>query len=580
MGSKMMSTHTNLDEHQHSAVTSPVGPLAIMAGPGSGKTATLVARIAHLYKGGEIDPGRSMALCHTSKAAGELRERMRRAGVGDLPCSTVHAAAWRQVRAHYEQDGVQSPAPQLLPSVFAVLRRSAESVLGRVEQTTVLDLVSEIDWARARLIAPAQYSKAAIAAGREVALPAKSVVDVWNRFTAEKSAAGLMDFADVLEAAYELTCAESHPEGRAFDSLFVDEYQDIDPAQQRLIEAWLGDSDALTVVGDIDQAIFGFKGGDSKFLSEFSNRYPTAMCVSLVDNYRSTPEVVTWVNAFATRGREPLVGRSARSGAKPRVTAADHERAEESALVAQIKRWHRDGIALNEIAVLYRYNATTARLEAALTSAGIAHHTAGSTRFFERPEIRAVLIPFGQRARKDPTADGFGLLAAVARDVSGFDLDAPPAGAGAARQRWEAVNALLALVSEQMAELAAQFVLQDLQRRAVASHDLTPGGVTLATVHAAKGLEWDAVWVAGATEGTFPSSFATTPAELTEERKVFYVALSRARCELVVSWAKRRHNNWSNKPSRFLDLLAATPDARPAATPARRAAAAKRSRRR
>jgi DNA helicase-2/ATP-dependent DNA helicase PcrA len=280
--------------------------------------------------------------------------------------------------------------------------------------------------------------------------------------------------------------------------------------------------------------------------------------VPLVDNYRSTPDVTAWVNALATRGRSPLVGRSTRTAPAPRVLAADHERAEEAALVAQIMNWQRDGIALNEIAVLYRYNATTARLESALTAAGIAHHTAGSTRFFERPEIRAILVPFGQRARKDPTADGFGLLAVVARDVSGFDLDAPPEGAGAARQRWEAVNALLALVSEQMAELAAQFVLQDLQRRAVASHDLTPGGVTLATVHAAKGLEWDAVWVAGATEGTFPSSFATTPAELVEERKVFYVALSRARSELVVSWAKRRHNNWSNKPSRFLELLAAS----------------------
>jgi DNA helicase-2/ATP-dependent DNA helicase PcrA len=552
--SSVGGTH-QLDEHQQRAVDTPAGPVAILAGPGSGKTATLVSRIARLCADGEIDAERSLALCHTTKAAGELAGRLSRTEGRRVACSTIHAAAWRQVRRWWTRAGLAGE-PVLQAGTYPLVRRAAEHVLGKVEPGTVSDLASEIDWARAALITRENYPVKAARAGRDCGIKSSDITKVWERYEALKTDSGVFDFADVLETAWWMTTASPAAGELAgcIDALFVDEYQDVDAAQQRLIEAWLGDgNNRLCVVGDVDQAIYQFKGGDPQFLERFAARWPGATVISLIDNYRSSPQVVSWVNQLASTGRATLIGRGG-DGPSPKVHEASNETAEERALVHQLNAWHDTGVSFDEMAVLYRFNATAARLESALLDAGIPHHVAGQGRFFDRDEIRAVLVPFGQKARATPDADGLELLVDTASE-QGFDLGAPPAGAGTARQRWEAVSALVALVSDQLGGLAAGHVLSDLQQRAMSSHDLTPGGVTLGTVHAAKGLEWDAVWVVGLVEGQMPSSFATTRTELDEERRIVYVAVSRARAHLVVSWAGRRHNNWSDKPSRYLDLL-------------------------
>jgi DNA helicase-2/ATP-dependent DNA helicase PcrA len=548
-----VSTLDDLDAAQRQAAAAPHAPLAIIAGPGSGKTRTAVARIAHLVERGDTTAAKVLALTHTTKAAGELKDRLRRVGCGAVTATTVHAAAWRLVRTHGAVAGIDEP--KLVSSTWGMLREAlAQTGKRSADADVVSELSAELEWARANLLDANRYARAAKQAGRATSLDAATIASAWEAYASVKRREGVLDFADVLETAVLLMGDDgvARQVQAQYGSFFVDEYQDIDRAQQQVIEAWLGDRRTLTVAGDPEQAIFGFKGGDPSLLLGFEQRWPDATVVHLTRNYRSTPQVVQWVNALTLVKRPPLVG--AGVGPKPQVVAAANEADEERRLVDRLHRWHREGVAWEEMAVLYRYNATAARLEAALTSGGVPHHVAGGARFFDRPEVRAVLVPFGARARSERGADGIATLVAAATST-GWDEAAPPQGLGAARQRWEAVAALVSLAREHYAGVDAGTLLGELQQRARDAHDLTPGGVTLATAHAAKGLEWDAVWVAGATEGQFPSAYAKTPAQLGEEQHLLYVAVSRSRRELVVSWSQRRQNNWRAEPSRFLPLL-------------------------
>jgi DNA helicase II / ATP-dependent DNA helicase PcrA len=545
-----------LDPHQRAAASAPLGPVAVIAGPGSGKTRTVVARIAHLVTTGAVPATQVLALTHTTKAAGELRERLEQAGVKDANCATVHATAWRQVRALWQMAGIERE-PILMASSWGLIRDSISRTLGRAkaETSTVTDVAGEIEWARAWLLKPIEYATSAEEHGRTCVLEPEELVQVWNQYTALKAEQGVLDFADVLElAAKMMDVPEVAARVRAkWSAFFLDEYQDIDHGQQRVVDAWLGGRDTVTVTGDPEQAIFGFKGGDPSLLMKFSERHPHAQMIHLTNNYRSTPQVVEWVNALTLVKRPLLVGHQ-KAHSKPTVVSSADERAEEQQLVAQLREWKRAGTPWEEMAVLFRFNATAARVESALSSAGIPYQTAGQVRFFERQEVRAVLTPFGQRARMNPEMNGLACLIQAA-ESTGWDQETPPQGVGAARARWEAVEALVALVREDHDVLTAAQLLAELQRRAKSSSDVSLAGVTLATVHAAKGLEWDAVWVIGVVEGQMPSAYATTDIQVNEEQHLLYVAVSRARRQLVMSWSQRRQNNWRAEKSRFLNLL-------------------------
>lgn len=548
-----------LDEHQREAAIAPLSPLAVIAGPGSGKTKTVVARIGYIVSNG-VRPESVLALTHTTKAAGELRERLTHAGVTGATCSTVHAAAWRQVRSLWRESGI-AVEPVLVSSSWTLVRDAVSVALGRAKaQTeTITDAASEIEWGRAWLLEPSAYPAHAAKHGRTSSLDAQDIARVWETFNEVKERAGVLDFADVLELATRMM---QNPEIAArvqakWGVFFLDEYQDVDNAQQRLVDSWIGDGEAVTVTGDPEQAIFGFKGGDPTLLTGFANQRKNARVIHLTNNYRSTPEIVGWVNALTLEKRPALVGKQA-SGAAPVVLTANDEREEEERLVGQIREWQRSGLPLQEMAVLYRFNATAARVEAALSQAGIPYQTTGQTKFFERPEVRNVLVPFGQEARQNPDSPGVAVLERAAAST-GWIEGQPPNGAGAARQRWEAVKALVDLVRESHAGMDAKSLLNVLQQRARDAHDVPMNGVTLATIHAAKGLEWDAVWVVGAVEGQIPSAYATTKQQIAEEQHLLYVAVSRARKKLVVSWSQRRQNNWRADRSRFLDVLAPRP---------------------
>jgi DNA helicase-2/ATP-dependent DNA helicase PcrA len=550
-----------LDPAQRSAATAPLGPVRILAGPGAGKTRTIVARIEHLVTSGQVEAGHVLALSHTTKAAGELRDRLasiptQASAVRDVASSTIHAAAWRQVRHLWTLAGYTG-APRLLTSVYSLVRRAADHTLGRrVEQAELLDLVAEIDWARARRLTPQRYADAAAELGRTAPTGSfAEVARIWEEYTTLKDMEGYLDFADVLACA---TVMLDVPEvaQRVRDRwrvLFVDEYQDVDPAQQGLIDAWLGTRDTLTVVADPNQAIFGFKGADPTLLDQFAQRYPSAVTVELSANYRSSPQIVAWVNRARVSENEPLTGRRG-DGPMPRVERCYDEKSEITALIRQIQSWSRAGVDLSEIAVLYRFNATAARVEAALAAAGVPYHTLGTGRFFERPEVRAALDHLTVIARDTPTLDAPTSMLQAAT-LCGYDPLRVPDGAGAVRQRYESLHALVTLTAQQLHAADATGLVEEMTRRIREAHEPNPGGVSVGTIHAAKGLEWDAVWVVGLVEGQLPSAYAKTPTALKEEQHAFYVAISRARTHLVVSAAGKRSNNWTQKPSRFLDLL-------------------------
>ena len=549
-----------LDEHQQEAATAPLLPLAVIAGPGSGKTKTVVGRISHLVTTGETTASQVLALTHTTKAAGELRERLQHAGVSAATCSTVHAAAWRQLRSLWREAGMATE-PQLVASNWMMVKDAVAKTMGRAKADTgtISDAANEIEWGRAWLLDPSQYAAHATLHGRTSSVEGADLQRVWEAFNEAKQNSGVLDFGDVLEVAARMMddpniAARVRAKWGVF---FLDEYQDIDNAQQRLVDAWIGDRVAVTATGDPEQAIFGFKGGDPSLLMGFAKKWPQAKVVHLTNNYRSSPEIVDWVNALTLVPRPKLVGCKP-SGSKPLVLSSSDEREEERQLVQQIQEWRRGGVPLEQIAVLYRFNATSARIEAALGGAGIPYFTAGQVKFFDRQEVRNVLVPFGQLARTNPDANGAAVLLQAASQA-GWSQDQPPNGAGAARQRWEAVAALISLVADSMSSLSSAELLTTLQQRAKDAHDVPMSGVTVATIHAAKGLEWDAVWVIGAVEGQIPSAYATTKPQLDEEQHLLYVAVSRARRKLVVSWSQRRQNNWRADRSRFLNVLAPNP---------------------
>ncbi|HZU73717.1 MAG TPA: ATP-dependent helicase, partial [Acidimicrobiales bacterium] len=367
------------------------------------------------------------------------------------------------------------------------------------------------------------------------------------------------DFADLLGLASDLLErdeAAARAVRRRWAYITVDEYQDTDPAQQCLLDAIAGENQELCVVGDPRQAIYSWKGADPAYLTGFARRYPQAQTFALSHNYRSTPEIIDWANRLArTPGAKPLVPTRG-SGPAPKVTDTNDERGEAAWVAGAAKRAIAQGVPPDQIAVLYRFNATQARFEAALARAGVATVVAEDTTFFERPEVRSVLVPFGRAARAQPEVPGLELLNSILARA-GFDRDAPPEGLGAARARWESHQALLELVeaSPETARADAKGLLDQINSLAVHTHGPRVPGVTLSTMHRAKGLEWDVVLVVGMTDGAVPSAFAEVPEELDEEERLLHVAVSRARRELHLTWSATNGRGWENRPSPYLDLL-------------------------
>ena len=560
----MTTALDELDEEQRAAATALAGPVCIIAGAGTGKTRTVTHRLAHGVAAREVDPRRALAITHSRKAAAELGERLNRLGVSGIDARTFHAAGLRVAKEHWARTGRSEPSPIVLPDneEWRLWRDALRAALGQEPDNAELrDVMDEVGWARSQLFGVEDYSGAAMLAGRRPGVDPSSVVRCWERFNSAKARIGKVDFADLLEIASRLIEGEELVARAVRDRwahVTVDEYQDTDPAQQRLLDAVLGDGRDVCVVGDPRQAIYSFKGADPVYLTGFTRRYPDAQVFNLTRNYRSSPQILDWANRVAVGGQtKPLVATRA-SSAKPKVSQLDDEQGEAAWVAGAARRAIASGTPPSEIAVLYRFNATQARFEAAFARADIAVVVAEDTTFFDREEVRAVLVPFGRAARAEPERNGLELFSSLL-DRAGFSSDKPPSGLGAARARWESQQALVELVEALpgATTAAATSLLAEVNSLAVRTHGPRTSGVTLATLHKAKGLEWDIVFVVGMTDGAMPSVYAESDEELAEEERLLHVGVTRARRELHLTWATSNARGWTNHPSRFLDRLAA-----------------------
>lgn len=583
-----------LDDEQREAVLAHRGPVCVLAGAGTGKTRTITHRIAQLVASGHVAASQVLAVTFTQRAAGEMRSRLRTldaaartdTGVGAVQALTFHAAAHRQLRYFWPRV-VGDTGWQLLDSKFAVVARAASRSRMNASTDDVRDLAGEIEWAKASLIGPEQYPAEVAAAGRDIPLDAAKVAAVYAAYEALKAhgdGVTLLDFDDLLlhtAAAIENDAAVAEEFRDRYRCFVVDEYQDVTPLQQRVLAAWLGDRDDLTVVGDANQTIYSFTGASPRFLLDFSRRFPDATVVRLERDYRSTPQVVSLANQViaGARGRVAgskihLIGQR-KPGPAPSFHEHPDEPAEAAAVAASIARLIESGVTPSEIAVLYRVNAQSEIYEEALTEAGIAYQVRGGEGFFNRQEIKQALLALHRAAERAAGVPVERPLPEVVRAIlEPLGLTAEEPSGTRARERWDALTALAELVDGEVGQrpqLDFPALVAELRSRADARHPPVVQGVTLASLHAAKGLEWDAVFLVGLADGTLPISHALAHGAeseaVEEERRLLYVGITRARMHLALSWALARNagGRQGRKPSRFLNGIA--PQARADAAP-------------
>lgn len=562
-----------LDPEQREVATALHGPVCVLAGAGTGKTRAITHRIAYGVRAGILPPMSVLAVTFTNRAAGEMRGRLRELGVGGVQARTFHSAALRQLH-YFWPKAVGGDLPRLLERKAALVREAATRSKLRLERAELRDVTSEIEWAKVTQTVPEDYAAALVKAGRTPPRDPGEIAQVFTAYEQLKRDRVAIDFEDVLllmvgilEERQDIAAQVR----KQYQHFVVDEYQDVSPLQQRLLELWVGDRDNLCVVGDASQTIYSFTGATPDHLLDFRVKHPEATVVRLVRDYRSTPQVVHLANSLlshasgrAARHRLELVSQRER-GPEPVFSEYDDEPTEADATAKRVRELWESGVPASEIAVLFRTNAQSELYEQAMADARVPYQMRGAERFFERPEVREAHLTLrgaAKAGRNDRLLDGAEGLASQVRAVLGPSGWRPqaPAGSGAARGRWESLAALVRL-AEELEQSSPQAALADfvaeIEARSALQHAPKVEGVTLASLHAAKGLEWDAVFLVGLTDGMLPITYAKTPEQVEEERRLLYVGITRARRHLALSWALARSpgGRAGRNPSRFLEGL-------------------------
>ena len=542
---------SGLDERQLEAVRALRGPVCVLAGAGTGKTRVITRRIAHGVDTGAYSPQRVMAVTFTAKAAGEMRGRLRSLGVSGVAARTFHAAALSQVN-YFWPTLAGDQAPSIIDNKVRMLAHAADGIGLAPDTATLRDVAAQIEWRKVTMRSIEEF--AAVRPQGVGRLGVEQVVDLQRAYEKLKDERRQMDFEDVL-----LTCAgmiEAEPRVAAavheqYRHFTVDEFQDVSPLQYRLLELWLGDRRDLCVVGDASQTIYSFTGADAHFLLDFERTHEDARVVRLERNYRSTAAVLAVANDLM-RGRAgalELVAAHGEETPSPVVRAYDDDEDEAEGVAAQVRAAIAGGTDPDSIAILYRSHAQSAVVLNALAAVGVAATVLGGRKFFDLPEVRQALMAL-RAASVAPVETGF--LATVRDVLRSIGLtDEPPQAGGALRDGWEARAALLRLAEEAPPGTDLRSFTDDLQARARDQHEPATRTVTLSTLHAAKGLEWDHVFLIGVSEGLLPISYATSFEAVDEERRLAYVGVTRAARILSVSWARGR-GRADREPSRFL----------------------------
>ncbi|ASY32871.1 ATP-dependent DNA helicase UvrD2 [Streptomyces sp. CLI2509] len=572
-----------LDPEQREVALALTGPVCVLAGAGTGKTRALTHRIAYGVRTGRYKPGTVLAVTFTQRAAGEMRGRLRELGAHGVQARTFHSAALRQLQFFWPKV-VQAEPPRLVERKIQLVVQAAEACGLRLDRAELREVTGDIEWAKATQTVPDDFAEAAAAAGRTTSREALETARVYAQYEALKRASGRIDFEDVLLLTIAILqdrediAQQVRSQYRHFT---VDEYQDVSPLQQRLLDLWLGERDDVCVVGDASQTIYSFTGATPEHLLGFPARHPGATVVRLVRDYRSTPQIVHLANNLlshatgpAARQRLELVAQRP-PGPVPESTEYADEVAEAEDVAHRIRALVAEGVPAAHIAVLFRTNGQSNLYEQALGDAGVPYRLRGAEAFFDRPEIRSALSAVRAAAHSGANDTALDLDAPLPAQLRRVLVShrlwtaQPPAGSGAVRERWESLAALVRL-AEELARARPGAALTDLAAeladRQANQHAPTVDGVTLASLHAAKGLEWDAVFLVGLAEGMLPITYAQTGEQVEEERRLFYVGITRARSRLHLSWSlSRTPGGWGGrKPSRFLDALRTPGSARPA----------------
>lgn len=525
-----------LDDAQQAAVTNLKGPLAIIAGAGSGKTRTISHRIAYGIATGEYAESRVLALTYTNRAAAELRSRLRLLGAPLVQVRTFHAAALAQLQFFWPQL-TESMAPKLVTQKASMVNEVLDGMSIRVSEQERLALQAEIEFLRYAMLDIESYETLE---RPRLSLNAARFVDFFKRYEQFKQQKRIVDWED----AILLTCGLLRTETRMLSHVqqqyryfTVDEYQDISPLQQSLLETWLGERDELCVVGDPRQTIYSFAGATSSYLTGFLNRFPDASIIELDRNYRSSMEIVELANKIAPE--LPLTSVRQLSS-KPKAVAFANASAESVAVASEIQVLSQTR-PLSSISVLARTNSQLLPLEKELQKLGIESQVRGSGRFFRRPDVmqaNAAIRALRTMQTQEP------LFVEVSKILSALGWSSQPKKT----ESWEALNWFVEVLDELGTPTLDEYLreLDDWER---SGHEPQREAVTLATIHGTKGLEWESVFLVGVNQGIFPIGYAQSEAEKAEERRLFYVAITRAQSNLQVSYSKDKG------PSEFISLV-------------------------
>ena len=544
-----------LDPEQREAAMSLVGPTCILAGAGTGKTRTVTHRIAYGIAMGQFAANRVLALTYTSRAAGELRARLRQLGIPGVAVKTFHAAALSQLEFFWPQlAGV--PAPSVLTSKAKLIAEAAESLKIHFDAALLRDVAAEIEWRKYTMRSIEQYEQAA--RPPVAGIKPEQLLQLIKTYEDLKIKAQKLDWEDVL--ILTLGMLQSEPRVLAhvqqqYRFFTVDEYQDISPLQQALLEAWLGDRSDICVVGDPNQTIYTFTGASSGYLLEFLNTYPDATVVNLTRNYRSSGKIIALANrvVIGETDLDELVSQN-EPGIEPEFMHGTDSVDESNRIASDISKQLARGVKPNEIAILYRVNSQSELFEKALADRGIDYQVRGGERFFNRPEILHVVRLVRAETISPSSRPLYQIVSDACRELGWKAKE--PESSGAIREKWEALNSFLAIVDEMPEGATLDDFIKEVDERIRSQHEPVKAAITISTIHAAKGLEWDSVFLAGLNEGLLPIGYAKTESAIHEERRLFYVGLTRARKELTLSYALRDSISGRERTrSRFLNLI-------------------------
>ena len=537
-----------LDDEQRAVALATRGPVCVIAGAGTGKTRAITHRIAYASAIGAMDPTKILAITFTARAAGEMRTRLRSLGVPTVAARTIHAAALKQL-LFFWPSVFGGRTPDLLTSKTgflgeAINRAGLQGTININSRDTLRDIANEIEWAKVSQIGPTDYLTELDNRAAKPRVNAEQVAQVYTAYESIKRQELAMDFEDVLLLTTAMLEEEREVRERVQDQyryFTVDEYQDISPLQQRLINAWLGNRQEICVVGDPAQTIYSFAGATSSFLTTFTSRFPAAEVIRLTSGYRSTPEITFAANSLlrsATMGQE--LNAQNDHGDKPEVLAYNDESSEIAGIVADMTALLSSGVPAQEIAVLARTNSQLNSLERAMNGAKLPYQVRSTERFFDRPDVKEFLK--GVRTASVIPTEGISWLdelRTLAQPfLTGQSIDGIAGLLHLARELDEDTN---------FTPKTLRSYLREVEDRVQQNNPPTMPVITLATLHAAKGLEWERVFLMGANVGLLPletNGFTLDARMIEEERRLFYVGMTRAKRELRISYR--------GKPSPFL----------------------------